>query len=315
MTLLKMSATRFKLGLEKTLYDTQEGLRAVGSDLGAWGVIRKPKRAQWSVIDSFIDTDPAAKRQRTDMRRRPVARRMMRTRMRRPVTRRRLRFKRKRTSFKKRVQAVTLSLAESKKHQTRATLAAIQDALPAVYPLTAVPEASALTTLTNHKNQRIGTEIKATGCRIELHFQNALASTAIWIRVIAGYKKYNRLAANKDDIFVNPLTDVNEELTTSLAYPDIINATVDKRQFRKVKDFRFRLGGSTESTSMENFKSVKWWWPMKGRSIKFEGFSEGSESQTWDPFFMVYVTNETGATIAGTLCNFSYRTIFYFKDP
>jgi len=191
----------------------------------------------------------------------------------------------------------------------------IADAVPQTFSLASVPEATAINTLNLQKNFRQGTEIVANGCRIELHFQNALPSTAVRIRVIMGYKKYNRLAAQKDDIFLNPLNDTNEELTTSLAYTDTIFATVDKRQFVKFKDFTIRLGGSTESTSMEQFKSMKIWWPMKNRKIKFEGFSESAENQTWDPYMLVYATNETGVLIAGTIATISYRTLFYFKDP
>lgn len=245
---------------------------------------------------------------------RPYARARLKTR--RPVYRRRVYRRRyvRRTGFKTRVQRATLSLAESKRYQTRATLTSFTDATPQVFPLAAVPESTVLTGITNHKNQRIGTKINATGCRIELHFQNLLTTQAIWVRVIAGYKKYARTSADKDDIFKNPLTEENEELTTSLAYPDYLYATTDRKQFVKVKDFKFRLGGSTESTSMEHFKSLRWWWNMKNRKIEFESFAEGNENQTYDPYFMIYVTNETGVLIAGNLMALSYRTLFYFKD-
>jgi len=297
-----------KRKFDDTVIDLYNGLTAAGEDLGSWGIVRKPRGAVWSAIDTI----PNKRQKRMPMRVRNIRKRTLKrryTKRRRPMTR-----KKRALSFKKRVQRVTFSLAESKRYQTRGTLTVIADATQQNFALAAVPETTSLTALASHKNLRMGTEIRAQGCRTELHFQNTLASTAIWIRVIWGYKKYNRSTANKDDIFLNPLTEVNEELTTSLAYPDLINATIDRRQFTKVKDIRFRLGGSTESTSMENFRSLKWWWPMKGKSIKFEGFSEGQENQTYDPFFLVYAVNETGATTGGNVATMSYRTMFYFKD-
>jgi len=217
------------------------------------------------------------------------------------------------SGFRKKVQNVTLSLAESLRWETTRLNLVHADTTTATVSLCQVPERTGVT-LIDTKNRRLGTSIWANGVRVELHFQNLLPSTSIMVRVILGWKKNQRAVGAINNIFEDPNSEANTTLAASTThYPSYIYSPTDSKTLVKKRDVSFKLAGATESTEGNNHKTFKLWLPLN-REIKFEGFTEGFESQSCDPHLWYYATNETGVVIAGNILQASMRGIFYFKD-
>jgi len=228
-------------------------------------------------------------------------------------------MRRRRMSFGKRVRREALKSAESKRHAVRGEVTlrdlSITDPV-ARTPLARVPIITAGDLI---KNQRSGNSIVSTGMAIRMTFENLRETEDMVVRVIVGYKKYDRSSAEVDSIFMDKETEENQEIQEFPGYFQRTIASLDRKSFRKLRDFKFMLTAGAEDALGTDSKTIKVWVPLRNIPIKFEGASAtGGVEQTLDPILYFMCWHKNGTAIAETpeeCVRLSYESIFYFKDP
>lgn len=276
---------------------------------GPW---RKNKKFIWSAIDL-----PANKKM--------VYRRAGRRAYGRPMRRRRgrytkRRFGRKRSRWGVRVRRAAVKLSESKRlyDVSGGSLNDVEAGSSALVsiPLCRVPHYET-SPGSDSKNTRMGVTILPTGVSLKMQFENLKDTEDMVVRIIVGWKKYNRGAGENDDIFMNKEFETNQELDTLGSYFEKMIAPLDKKQFVKRRDFKIGLTGKRATEFGTTSKMIKLWIPMK-KFIKYEANSvSGSETQTYDPIVYMYCYNKSGTALAtgANAIRYNIERCFYFRDP
>lgn len=234
---------------------------------------------------------------------------------RRPVTTRRRRYVRRKRAVasRKRIRRVALGVAESKRHVIRLSTQ-LDDAEVIDQPLSRVPIRQSTEGGMTDKNTRDGQSVYPRGVRLEFLFQN-LQTQPLVVRIVVGYKKFDRNPLTNLTIFQDPQTENNIQLSNISAYNEKMFAQLCKKEVRVLKSMRFMLTGTDSVELGTDSRNFKVWIPLRGL-LQFDG-GVSNDEQTRDYHVWMWVLNKEGVALtAPTNCLRAQMTsIFYYKNP
>lgn len=266
------------------------------------------------VIPPDVNMPYARKRSYSRTRRAPYKRRRMTRR--RTVVRRR--YRRRASTWGTRVRRAALRLNESKRWYGAETGGEeLQDVNTGTevyfFPLCRVDKAADNQDI---KNERAGSTIMGTGISLKYHFRNLREDEDMIVRVIVGWKKYDRSVSDNLQIFMDKEDEDRVPLSGLQQYYRRMIAPLDKKSFVKMADRRIMLTGTASAELGTSSARLDLWLPFK-KMIKFEDELTGNTAQNYDPYMIVYCYNKDGTTVGPTTdcVQMKYERCFYFKDP
>lgn len=230
---------------------------------------------------------------------------------RKQYTPRRLTAKQRATT--RELRDIALSTAESKRHVVRVNTN-LEDADVFNQPIGRVPTMQSSEGGMTSKNRRNGDSVWPRGVRLEFLFQN-LQTQPLEVRIVLGYKIFDRDPLTNVTIFQDPQTENNIQLDNISAYPEKMFAQICKKEVKVLRHMRFVLTGTDSVELGTDSNNFKVWCPLSGL-LKFDG-GVSNDEQTRDYHVWVWILNKEGVALTAPTdaCRMNMTSIFYYKDP